>query len=120
MAVSPGGFRRPARPSIIGVVQNLHLSTRGACDENSADNLTHFDGSARYDPSCLGGRCASRNPKKRPRPSILNDEMETLDGEKVNLAKKYKGKVVLLVNVASKCGNTPQYKPLEALARKIW
>jgi glutathione peroxidase len=44
--------------------------------------------------------------------------METLDGEKVNLAKKYKGKVVLLVNVASKCGNTPQYKPLEALHEK--
>ncbi|MEX0585944.1 MAG: glutathione peroxidase [Pirellulales bacterium] len=41
--------------------------------------------------------------------------MQTLDGKKVNLAKKYQGKVVLLVNVASKCGNTPQYEPLEAL-----
>src|SRR3954465_6753459 len=48
----------------------------------------------------------------------LNEEMQTLDGQKVNLAKKYKGKVVLLVNVASKCGNTPQYKPLEALHEK--
>src|SRR3954462_7682520 len=48
----------------------------------------------------------------------LNEEMETLDGKKVNLADKYKGKVVLLVNVASKCGNTPQYKPLEALHEK--
>jgi hypothetical protein len=48
----------------------------------------------------------------------LNVEMETLDGKKVNLAKKYKGKVVLLVNVASKCGNTPQYKPLEELHEK--
>jgi glutathione peroxidase len=48
----------------------------------------------------------------------LNQEMETLDGKKVNLAEKYKGKVVLLVNVASKCGNTPQYKPLEALHEK--
>ncbi|HEX4414819.1 MAG TPA: glutathione peroxidase [Lacipirellulaceae bacterium] len=44
--------------------------------------------------------------------------MQTLDGKKVNLAEKYKGKVVLLVNVASKCGNTPQYKPLEALYEK--
>lgn len=48
----------------------------------------------------------------------LNEEMETLDGKKVNLAEKYKGKVVLLVNVASKCGNTPQYKQLEALHEK--
>ena len=34
----------------------------------------------------------------------LNQEMKTLDGKKVNLAKKYDDKVVLLVNVASKCG----------------
>jgi glutathione peroxidase len=48
----------------------------------------------------------------------LNVEMETLEGKKVNLAKKYKGKVVLLVNVASKCGNTPQYEQLQALHEK--
>jgi len=48
----------------------------------------------------------------------LNLEMETLEGKKVNLAEKYKGKVVLLVNVASKCGLTPQYKQLEALHEK--
>jgi len=50
--------------------------------------------------------------------SPLNVEMETLEGKKVNLAEKYKGKVVLLVNVASYCGNTKQYKPLEALHEK--
>jgi glutathione peroxidase len=48
----------------------------------------------------------------------LDVKMETLDGKEVNLAKKYKGKVVLLVNVASKCGLTPQYKPLQALHAK--
>lgn len=48
----------------------------------------------------------------------LNEEMQTLDGKKVNLAKKYNGKVVLLVNVASKCGNTPQYEQLETLHEK--
>lgn len=48
----------------------------------------------------------------------LDVKMRTLDGKEVNLAKKYQGKVVLLVNVASKCGNTPQYRPLEALHEK--
>jgi glutathione peroxidase len=48
----------------------------------------------------------------------LNQEMKTLDGKKVNLAKKYDDKVVLLVNVASKCGYTKQYKELQALHEK--
>jgi glutathione peroxidase len=50
--------------------------------------------------------------------SPLNHQMKTLAGQEVNPAEKYAGKVVLLVNVASFCGNTPQYKPLEALHEK--
>jgi glutathione peroxidase len=50
--------------------------------------------------------------------SPLNQSMKSLDGRAVNPAEKYAGKVVLLVNVASFCGNTPQYKPLEALHDK--
>src|ERR1700759_5761437 len=62
---------------------------------------------------------AKDSPKsKSASDSPLNVEMQTLDGKKVNLAEKYKGKVGLLVNVASKGGNTPQYKPLEALYEK--
>jgi glutathione peroxidase len=61
---------------------------------------------------------AKSKSEKEAKASILNHEMETLDGKKVNLANKYKGKVVLLVNVASKCGNTKQYKPLEVLYEK--
>lgn len=49
------------------------------------------------------------------RPVALDRDMKTLGGEDVNLADKYAGKVVLLVNVASKCGFTPQYAALEAL-----
>jgi glutathione peroxidase len=57
-------------------------------------------------------------PYTSDKATALDVEMKTLDGEEVNLAKKYKGKVVLLVNVASRCGNTPQYKPLEELHEK--
>jgi glutathione peroxidase len=49
--------------------------------------------------------------------SIYDFTMRSIDGEQVSLGK-YKGKVVLLVNVASKCGFTPQYTGLEALYEK--
>ncbi len=49
--------------------------------------------------------------------SALNESMKTLDGKTVNLSK-YKGKVVLIVNTASKCGLTPQYTELQAVYEK--
>jgi glutathione peroxidase len=48
---------------------------------------------------------------------VLDHKMKTLAGKEVDLAD-YKGKVVMFVNVASKCGLTPQYKELEALHEK--
>ena len=47
-------------------------------------------------------------------PPALNFKMKSLDGKEVDLTK-YQGKVVMVVNVASKCGLTPQYKQLQAL-----
>lgn len=46
--------------------------------------------------------------------SPLDFEMESIDGQKVDL-EQYKGKVVLIVNVASRCGLTPQYAGLQDL-----
>ena len=50
-------------------------------------------------------------------PAVLKFKMTGLDGKEVDLAK-YKGKVVLFVNVASECGYTPQYAPLQKLHEK--
>ncbi len=45
---------------------------------------------------------------------IYDFDVNQLNGERQDLAN-YKGKVLLVVNVASKCGFTPQYEGLEAL-----
>ena len=49
--------------------------------------------------------------------SIYDFEAETLDGKPAPLSD-WRDKVVLIVNTASKCGFTPQYKGLEDLYRK--
>lgn len=49
--------------------------------------------------------------------TIYQFEMTSIDGKPVSL-KDYEGKVVLIVNVASKCGLTPQYEDLESLYRQ--
>ncbi|HHN77690.1 MAG TPA: glutathione peroxidase [Phycisphaerales bacterium] len=48
---------------------------------------------------------------------VLKYEMKRLDGTPEKL-EKYRGKVVMIVNTASKCGLTPQYKALEAMYRE--
>jgi glutathione peroxidase len=49
--------------------------------------------------------------------SVYDFTLNSIDGQPSSLAA-YKGKVVLIVNVASKCGYTPQYEGLEAVYRK--
>ncbi|HNO11167.1 MAG TPA: glutathione peroxidase, partial [bacterium] len=50
--------------------------------------------------------------------SVYNIAVKTIDGAETNLAT-YRGKKILLVNVASECGYTPQYKDLQKLQEQF-
>ncbi len=49
--------------------------------------------------------------------SVYDFTVKAIDGKDVKLSQ-YKGKKLLIVNTASKCGYTPQYKELEELSKK--
>lgn len=51
-------------------------------------------------------------------PPSLDFTMKSITGETVSLAQRYRGQVVLMVNVASRCGHTKQYADLQALHEK--
>lgn len=63
----------------------------------------------------LGG--LAMTTKANECPALLNHNFKTLDGKDKSLCD-FKGKVVLVVNTASECGFTGQYKGLEALYKK--
>lgn len=50
--------------------------------------------------------------------SIYEFKVPSLTGGTIDFSK-YKGKKILIVNTASKCGNTPQYEGLEELSKKF-
>lgn len=57
------------------------------------------------------------SPAAPPEKSMYEFTMKDIDGNDVKL-DAYKGKVVMIVNTASRCGNTPQYEGLQALYDK--
>lgn len=63
------------------------------------------------------GLCFATEKSVEKTPAALHFKMKSLGGEEVDLGT-YRGKVVLIVNVASKCGLTPQYEQLQALHEK--
>lgn len=57
---------------------------------------------------------SKEKPVPTETPAALDFEMQTIEGDDIKL-DQYHGNVVLMVNVASKCGLTPQYKALQQL-----
>jgi glutathione peroxidase len=60
---------------------------------------------------------AQNGDSKTPAAPALNFTVKDIDGKDVKLAK-YQGNVIMVVNVASFCGNTPQYATMEKLYEK--
>lgn len=70
-----------------------------------------------YSASPERGKHNRTGGKKMTEKSVLDFKARALSGEEIDLSR-YKGKVLVIVNTASKCGFTPQYAGLEKLYEK--
>jgi glutathione peroxidase len=67
--------------------------------------------------ACFAVTAGRADEPTKPAPA-LNFEVKDIEGKSVDLAKSYQGKVLLVVNTASKCGYTKQYTGLESVYEK--
>ena len=70
-----------------------------------------------YSASPERGKQKQTGGKKMTEKSVLDFKARSLSGEEIDLSR-YKGKVLVIVNTASKCGFTNQYAGLEELYEK--
>ena len=71
--------------------------------------------SAKFATLCLSAVLLATAMSADAAAPALDFEMTTLDGTPIDLEKEFAGKVVLFVNVASRCGYTGQYEGLQSL-----
>ncbi|MFA7237218.1 MAG: glutathione peroxidase [Phycisphaeraceae bacterium] len=89
-----------------------------ACGESSSEPWkSAAPGSATPGSAAPGSAASGEAAARSSEPNLLDFTMNSIDGKPVHLAD-YAGKVVLFVNVASKCGYTKQYPALESLHQK--
>ncbi|HEV7559389.1 MAG TPA: glutathione peroxidase [Kofleriaceae bacterium] len=90
-----------------------------ACATAPAPAVIQGPTAAASDPNNLpaAGTAPAATPVSKELDSMWEAPIHTLQGKPATLGD-FKGKALLLVNVASKCGLTPQYTALEALQKK--
>lgn len=86
---------------IVGIT--LQILSSGCSKTTSQSNNSHSE--------------TKSEVKKDLNKNIYDLSVKTMDGQEKKLSE-YKGKVLVIVNVASECGNTPQYEGLENIYKK--